>query len=301
MTDGHTEKVGFIGLGNMGGRMGRCILQNGQTLFGYDVNPEQLNIPGLQAAGSVGELVQTVDIVLLSLPSSAIIEKIVLGENGVFDHAREGQIVVDLSTARVSSSRAIHDALAGKGVSFLDAGISGGAKLAEKGELTLMVGGDAEGLERVRPILELFSSHIFHMGGSGSGHAAKILNNFLNGISLAATAEVMVAAKKTGLHLETFLNVVNNSSGVNFATINRFPFIIKGDYLEGGLTGELMAKDLHLYLELIKELGVVSFQGASCLNAFEVANGMGYRHEISNKVVDAIGDLAGGVRLHKEG
>ena len=81
------------------------------------------------------------------------------------------------------------------------------------------------------------------MGASGSGHLAKVLNNFLNGVSLAATAEVMVAAKKAGLDLETFVDVLNHSSGVNFATLNRFPPIIKGDYLEGGLTGKLMTKD----------------------------------------------------------
>ena len=91
---------------------------------------------------------------------------------------------------------------------------------------------------------------------SGAGHTAKLLNNFLNGISLAATAEVMVAARKAGLELHTFLDVLNNSSGVNFATLNRFPRIVDGDYLEGGLTGNLMLKDLRLYADLIRELGV---------------------------------------------
>src|SRR5205823_5879840 len=114
-------------------------------------------------------------------------------------------------------------------------------KGAEAGTLTLMVGGDAQALERVRPLLQRFSARIFHMGPSGSVHTAKLLNNFLNGISLAATAEVMVAARKVGLDLERFLDVLNASSGVNFATLNRFPSIVRGDYLEGGLTGKLMA------------------------------------------------------------
>ena len=89
------------------------------------------------------------------------------------------------------------------------------------------------------------------MGPSGSGHVAKLLNNFLNGISLAATAEVMVAAKRADLDLAQFLDVVNHSSGVSFATQNRFPRIIEGDYLEGGLTNNLMAKDIRLYLEYL--------------------------------------------------
>ena len=93
------------------------------------------------------------------------------------------------------------------------------------------------------------------MGASGAGHTAKLLNNFLNGISLAATAEVMVAARKAGLDLRTFLDVLNNSSGVNFATLSRFPHIVEGDYLEGGLTSRLMLKDLRLYVDLVDALG----------------------------------------------
>ncbi len=217
----------------------------------------------------------------------------------MLEHARAGQVVVDLSTASPESTVRIHAALAERSVDFLDAGISGGAKAADAGTLTIMVGGDAGALARVRPILERFASKIFHMGDSGAGHIAKLLNNFLNGISLAATAEVMVAAKLSGLDLETFLDVLNASSGVNFATLNRFPHIIKGDYLEGGLTGRLMAKDIRLYLEHVARLGVPTFNGPACLAVFEVANALGYEDQISNRVVDGIGDLAGGVRLHE--
>jgi len=124
-----------------------------------------------------------------------------------------------------------------------------------------------------------------------------VLNNFLNGISLAATAEVMVAAKQAGLDLPQFLEVVNSSSGVNFATLNRFPRIVEGDYLEGGLTSKLMAKDVRLYLEYLQQVGVTSFTGPACLGAFNLATALGYGDQISNRVVDAIGDVAGGVRL----
>jgi 3-hydroxyisobutyrate dehydrogenase-like beta-hydroxyacid dehydrogenase len=220
-----------------------------------------------------------------------------LGAGGVLEHARPGQVVVDLSTASPQSTQRIHAALAERSVEFLDAGISGGAKAADAGTLTIMVGGDAAALARVRPILERFAAKIVHMGDSGAGHITKLLNNFLNGISLAATAEVMVAAKRSGLDLETFLDVVNASSGVNYATLNRFPHIIKGNYLEGGLTGRLMAKDIRLYLDHVARLGVPTFNGPECLAVFEVANGLGYEDQISNRVVDALGDLAGGIRL----
>jgi 3-hydroxyisobutyrate dehydrogenase-like beta-hydroxyacid dehydrogenase len=136
------------------------------------------------------------------------------------------------------------------------------------------------------------------MGAPGSGHITKVLNNFLNGVALAATAEVMVAGRRAGLDLERLLDVLNASSGVNFATLNRFPKIIHGDYLEGGLTGELMAKDIRLYLNYMAGIGVPTFSGPGCLAAFELSNSMGYRDVISNRVVDGIGDLAGGVRLY---
>ena len=160
-----------------------------------------------------------------------------------------------------------------------------------------MAGGSEEALEAVRPILETFASRVYHMGAPGSGHVAKLLNNFLNGISLAATAEVMVAARKAGLDLGQLLDVLNNSSGVNFATLNRFPRIVEGDYLEGGLTSNLMAKDVQLYLDLVRQLEITSLAGPSCLGAFHLAAALGYGDQISNRVVDALGDISGDVRL----
>ena len=293
-------RAGIIGAGNMGGRMGRRVVAAGDPIVAFDASAETLASCGIEAAASAGALVESVDVVLLSLPDSGVIERVVLGEGGVLTHARVGLVVVDLSTADPRSSVNIHAALDERGVEFLDAGISGGAAAAEKGALTLMVGGDAGALTRVTPVLERFASKIVHMGAPGSGHITKVLNNFLNGVALAATSEVMVAGRRAGLDLDRLLEVLNASSGVNFATLNRFPKIIHGDYLEGGLTGELMAKDIRLYLNYMAGIGVPTFSGPGCLAAFELSNSMGYRDVISNRVVDGIGDLAGGIRLYDE-
>jgi 3-hydroxyisobutyrate dehydrogenase-like beta-hydroxyacid dehydrogenase len=107
----------------------------------------------------------------------------------------------------------------------------------------------------------------------------------------------MVAGKKAGLDLAQLLEVINTSSGVSFASLNRFPHIIRGDYLEGGLTGRLMAKDIRLYLALTEGLGVTTLVGPGTLTAFEVSNALGYADQISNRVVDAFGDLAGRIRV----
>ena len=119
-------------------------------------------------------------------------------------------------------------------------------------------------------------------------------------MSLSATAEVMVAAKKAGLDLHTFLDVLNASSGVNFATLNRFPKIVDGDYLEGGLTGKLMTKDVVLYVDCLHRLGVASLNAAGPMASFGLGTALGYGDQISNRVVDAIGDVSGGIRLNDQ-
>ncbi|GAA3662125.1 NAD(P)-dependent oxidoreductase [Microbacterium marinilacus] len=293
------QRIGFIGLGNMGGRMARRITGAGVAVLGFDPRTASIGEAGADAAGSAAEAIAGSDVVLLSLPDSRVVEAVFYGEGRAIDAVRDGQVIVDLSTASPDSTRRIAADLAERGASYLDAGISGGAAAAEKGTLTLMVGGPADALDGVRDVLGHFATKIAHCGGSGAGHTVKLLNNFLNAIALSATAEVMVAAKKADLDLETVLEVLNASSGVNFATINRFPHIIKGDYLEGGLTNTLMLKDVSLYLELLAGLGVTSLNSAGPVASFGLARQLGYADRISNTVVDAIGDVSGGVRLHE--
>jgi 3-hydroxyisobutyrate dehydrogenase len=289
--------VGFIGLGNMGGRMTACLTRAGVAVVGFDTRADLAESVGASSAASPQEVAERADVVLMSLPDSTVVETVVSGDVGVLAGCRAGQVVVDLSTADPASTRALHSTLAARGVAYLDAGISGGAAAADKGQLTLMVGGSEAALAEARPALETFAAKIFHVGDSGAGHAAKLLNNFLNAVSLASTAEVMVAAKKAGLDLRTILEVFNASSGVNFATINRFPHIIEGDYLEGGLTNTLMMKDVTLYTDYVSQLGVASLNSAGPLACFGLARALGYADQISNTVVDAIGDISGGVRL----
>jgi len=289
--------VGMVGTGNMGGRMTRRMVEAGHEVLAVDAEPARVPACGATPAKDLAELAARCDVIMLSLPDSTVIETVIRGPDGLLSRARDGQVIVDLSTADPASTRDLHEELAGRGVRYLDAGISGGAAAAEQGTLTLMVGGDEAALAQVRPLLGTFSAHVHHMGGSGAGHVTKVLNNFLNGVTLAATAEVMVAGQKAGLDLAQLLEVINTSSGVSYASLNRFPHIIRGDYLEGGLTGRLMAKDIRLYLALAEDLGVVTLVGPGTLSVFQMSNALGYGDMISNRVVDALGDLAGGVRV----
>jgi len=290
-------RLGFVGLGNMGGRIATRLVEQGHDVWGYDAKPARGTDRGISTAANLRELVEGSDLVLLSLPDSKVVEAVVRAEDGVLACCRRGQIVVDLSTASPASSIELHRELAERGAEFLDAGVSGGAAAAEKGTLAIMVGGSAAALERARPALEGFSSKIFHMGSPGAGHTTKLLNNFLNAVTLAATSEVMVAGRKAGLDLAQLVDVLNVSSGASFATANRFPNIVRGDYMAGGLTSRLQMKDVSLYLELIGELGVPSLNAAGPTASFGLALQLGYGDEISNRVVDAIGDAAGGVRV----
>lgn len=292
------NRIGFIGLGNMGGRMTRRLTGAGIDVVGYDTDREAAARWGATDAASIAAVVGETDVVLMSLPDSKVVERVVLGAGGVLAGCRDGQIVVDLSTASASSTRRIAAALAERGVAYVDAGISGGAAAAEKGTLTLMVGGDPAVIDRLDWVFAPIAQKVVVMGGSGAGHTTKLLNNFLNAVSLAATAEVMVAGRKAGLDLHRLLEVLNASSGVNFATLNRFPKIVDGDYLEGGLTGKLMTKDVVLYTDLLHELGVASLNASGPMASFGLATALGYGDVISNRVVDAIGDVSGGVRLH---
>ncbi len=291
------ERIGFIGLGNMGGRMTRRLVDAGIAVLGYDAAPQRVAAAGAKVASSIEEVVKFADVVMMSLPDSKVVETVVEGEGGVLAHCRAGQIVVDLSTAAASSTIRLAERFAQEGVQYVDAGISGGAAAAEKGTLTLMVGGDEHAVASIEWAFAPISAKVAYMGASGAGHTTKLLNNFLNAVSLAASAEVMVAGKKAGLDLRLLLDVLNSSSGVNFATLNRFPKIVEGDYLEGGLTGKLMTKDVVLYVDRARELGVVSLNAAGPLASFGLGTALGYGDVISNRVVDAIGDVSGGVRL----
>ncbi|AMB87016.1 3-hydroxyisobutyrate dehydrogenase [Pseudomonas agarici] len=295
----NNRTIGFVGLGNMGGRMTRCLVDSGLTVLGYDTDPQRVRVAGAQLAGSIHEVADKADIILLSLPDSKVVEAVVEGIDGLLRHCRKGQTIVDLSTAAASSTIRLNGLFTKRGVQYIDAGISGGAAAAQKGTLTLMVGGDVATIESLGWVFEPIASQVFNMGESGAGHTTKLLNNFLNAVSLAATAEVMIAGKKAGLDLHRLLDVLNSSSGVNFATQSRFPYIVDGNYLEGGLTGKLMSKDVVLYIERARELGVASLNASGPLASFGLQVALGYGDQISNKVVDAIGDMSGGIRLHE--
>jgi 3-hydroxyisobutyrate dehydrogenase-like beta-hydroxyacid dehydrogenase len=293
-------RVALVGLGNMGGRMGRRLVDAGHEVHGYDVRGERAAELGFTPAASPAAAVRTADVVLLSLPSDAAIVEAMTGVDGVLDALTAGQIAVDLSTASPALARRWAPACAQRGAAFVDCGISGGPGGAEAGTLTLMVGGDAAVIDRLSDVFEVIGGAVFRCGGTGAGHTAKIVNNFLNGVNLAASAEAMVVGVKGGMDPRLLVDVIRASTGTNWVMENRMPRIVEGDYVPGGLTSALMAKDLDLYLGLASGADATTLMGSACRGAFAVAMATGYRDQTSTHIVDALGDLAGGVRVQAD-
>jgi 3-hydroxyisobutyrate dehydrogenase-like beta-hydroxyacid dehydrogenase len=291
-------RVGFVGLGSMGGRMARRLAGAGHEVAGHDARPELAGALGLGVAETVSAACAA-EVVFLSLPSSREVEAVVEGAGGIAEHARSGTVVVDTTTAEPSSTRRLHAVLRGRGVELVDCGISGGPGPAEHGTLTLMVGGATEAVELVRPLLDVIGSTVHQLGPTGSGHAAKAVNNFLNAVNLAAAAEAMVVGVTCGLDPAQLRDVINASSGRNWATEVRFEHILRGDYMEGALRTGLMAKDLGVFLQLAEDEGAPTFLAGPTLSVYELAIERGHRESPANRVVDVLGDLAGGVRMQR--
>ena len=253
-----TPLLGFVGLGNMGAPICLRLLQHGYQVTVFDVERERMNHlveAGARAADSLAALGAASDVVLLSLPTSTIIEEVTLSPDGLAHTMRAGSALIDLSSAQPSSSRRIASELATRGVSMLDAPVSGGVPRARDGDLTVMAGGDPELFERYRPILEAFSSAQFHVGPVGAGDLVKALNNLLSATTLASAAEVVSLAERAGLDPERFIDVVNRSSGRSNSTEVKFPRYILNHSFADGFALALMDKDVHIALQAAAEIG----------------------------------------------
>ncbi|ASN37919.1 3-hydroxyisobutyrate dehydrogenase [Arthrobacter sp. 7749] len=257
-------RIGFIGLGNMGTPMSRRLVEAGFPVTGTDLSAE--NRSGLDAAGGTSvtsslEVAQTADVLILMLPNSSIVES-VLEADGVAAALPEGAIVVDMSSSEPLRTRDLATRLAtAGGPELIDAPVSGGVGGANKGSLTIMVGGEETTIETLRPILEVLGK-VRHTGAVGSGHALKALNNLLSATHLLVTSEAMAAGQEFGLDPNTMLEVFNASSGRSGSTENKWPnFILPGSY-DSGFGLALMLKDMKIAASLAESLGHPSQLGA---------------------------------------
>lgn len=251
-------RIGFIGLGRMGGPMARNLIRAGHEVTGFDLAPEALEAltgVGGQTASSASEAAQGAEVIVTMLPTGRHLREVLTGEGGVFAAARKGAILIDSSTIDVETTRDMHEAAEQAGIAMLDAPVSGGVKGANEGTLAFMAGGAADVVERARPVLEAMGRTVIHAGPAGSGQAAKLCNNLLAGISMIGVSEAFVLAEKLGLDHHKLYDIVSASSGNcwSLTTLCPVPGPVPtspaNNEFKPGFAANLMLKDLRLGCE----------------------------------------------------
>ena len=269
-------KIGFIGVGNMGGPMCRNIIRNtNHEVIVFDRNPDAIAAcQGATPATSIAELSAACDVVITSLPMPAIVEAVVLGADGVAASMRPGATFIDLSTNAPATARRLHAGLAARGIAMLEAPVSGGVARATDGSITIMVGGDAEILEAQRPLLASFSGAVVHVGAIGMGSVAKLINNQLAFANMATAAEGIMMGLAAGIDLAKLSEVILGSSGASASFKSLTTRALSGNFT-ASFALDLAHKDLRLAQELADEIGVPSPIGAQTLMLLRMARGMG--------------------------
>jgi 3-hydroxyisobutyrate dehydrogenase-like beta-hydroxyacid dehydrogenase len=247
--------LGFIGIGNMGVPMATRLINAGHDLVVFDTNAERAASLGAKVVGSPKEVGDAAEIVLFSLPVPAAVRAVIAGADGVM-HGSKVKIVVDLSTTGRDTIVEMAQALQTRGITLVDAPVSGGITGAAKGTLAVMVAGPAAACATVRPLLDVIGK-VFIVGDTaGQGQAMKVLNNLLSATAMAATTEVMIVGVKAGLDPRTMIDVLNASSGRNTATTDKFPRAVLDRSFNFGFRAVLLHKDVKLACTLAESLGM---------------------------------------------
>jgi len=291
-----TERIGFIGLGNMGRPMASNLVRKGAGLLVHDLNPDPVSALaalGAGAASSVADVAAQSDVVFTMLPTSASVEEVIAGPAGVLAQGRSGTVIVDMSTIDPFVTDRLATMAADRGMAFVDAPVGRLASHAARGESLFMVGADAGTFARIRPWLEMMGTTIHHCGGVGTGMRTKLVNNYLAIISCQLNAEAIALAQRFGLSLETTLEVLYGTTATNGQLKIAWPLkVLRGD-LEPGFTIDLAHKDLTLIVEAANAAKVPVPVAAVAREAFSAARSAGYGARDFSAVVDALCESAG--------
>ena len=251
-------RLGYIGLGRMGKPMAINLLKAGYPLIVYNRShgkvQELVNL-GALAATSPKQVAAESDVVFTNLPDTPDVLAVALGKDGIIEGAHEGLIYIDNSTIKPSASREIYAALTPLGVSCLDAPVSGGDIGAQQGTLAIMVGGDAEALEKVMPILQVIGKTITHVGGPGSGQVAKAANQIMVAAQMVAMGELLVFAQKAGADPRKVVEAIKGGAAQCW-TLDVKPQRLFAGNREPGFRSALQAKDLNIIMETAREYGL---------------------------------------------
>ena len=299
-------KIGFIGLGTMGGGMAANVLKAGYELVVHDIRREAatpLLENGASWADTPAELAAECDVVLTSLPGPREVEAVALGEGGVLDGMRAGGVYIDMSTSSPTLIRSIAERFAGKGASVLDAPVSGGPVGARTGRLAVMVGGDRDVYERVKPALDAIGDRVGYIGGVGSGSIAKLMHNCIGYGLQTIVAECLTLGVKAGVDAAPLFEAICNGSvgrGSTFA--NTYPnTYLAGNFDPPSFALRLAHKDVGLALELAREYGVPMSVGSIAYQEMTAALNRGWADKDSRIAMLLQEERAGGVEVRVDG
>ena len=291
-------RIGYIGLGLMGKSMARNILKAGFPLVVHNRSQaavDELVKEGAEKASSPRDVAKQVDVIFTNLPDSPDVETVVLGPNGILEGAHPGLIYVDNSTIKPAVSRKIAEELSKKGVEALDAPVSGGDVGARNGTLTIMVGGSAESLEKVRPVLQALGKTITLVGGPGSGQIAKAANQIMVAAQMVAMGELLIFARKAGADPAKVVEAIKSGAAQCWTLDIKPPRLFAGNR-QPGFKARMQSKDLNIVLETAKEYDIPLPSATLDADLFQsmVQKGMG---ELDNSAVIGLFEEMANIRL----
>lgn len=288
--------IGFIGTGRMGNPMAGHLIKAGHSLAVHDARQaatDNLVAQGARWAASPADACRGAEVVFTSLPGPADVEKVATGPDGILGALEPGAVYLDLSTNAPSMVRKLNKTFADRGNAMLDAPVSGGEEGAIAGNLSVMVGGDQDVFNRVKPVLEAIGTSIFYCGPIGAGSITKLANNLSSVINAIGLSETLTMGVKAGVDLAVLAEVVGASSGQSSRLTRKFPrYLFKGNFTPG-FAVSLSAKDTRLALELAEEYGVPMAAGRLAQQALEELLRRGWGDEDSDAIVKLQEERAG--------
>ncbi len=277
---GALQRVGFVGLGLMGFEMVKNLLADGFQVVGYDIDPVKVDAVGQIGATGIqhpNRLASQVDVIMLSLPNSQVVNQVVKDDLGLIKKGRKGLVVIDMTTADPILSEALATELRSSGIDMLDVTISGGPAMFAEKQVSLMAGGEKHIYDRCRPIFSALSLHSLHVGKNGSGALVKLLVNLISGLSRMALAEGLALCKRAGVSQEMLLDVLRKSPHYSRSMETKATRMIEKNFSPAAGKIAFHLKDVRLMLELGKRLNFplpLTSLHAQALTA-EVAKGRG--------------------------
>jgi len=289
------KRIGFIGLGIMGGAMAMNLLRVGFPLTVWNRTAEKMRPlleAGAKPAKSPKEVAKESDIVIDMVTDSKDVLEVLIGEEGVISGARPGTMVVDMSTISPIVTREIAKKLGEKGIRMLDAPVSGGDIGARNATLSIMVGGDAEAYEECLPVFQAMGKTISYIGGHGDGQICKAVNQILVGANVLGVAEALMFASKAGVDLDKVLAAVSGGAAGSWQLANNGPKMLKGDYAPGFKVKDYI-KDLRIIMETAAETKTPLVETAVVQQMFRHLDAEGLRDKGTQAVIVAVEKLAG--------